>query len=78
LFRNKEGKWSVFVIRSNAAKQLIIEVGLMNDELVEVLSENITTEDSVVLAPETNLEDGTRVTPNEKLPTEAQVPVHGD
>jgi hypothetical protein len=50
----------------------------MNDELVEVLSENITTEDSVVLAPETNLEDGTRVTPNEKLPTEAQVPVHGD
>jgi HlyD family secretion protein len=62
LFRGAEGKWQVFAVRDGRARLQAVETGLMNDELVEI-DKGLGDGDVVVLAPETSLADGTRVSP---------------
>ena len=65
LFRGADGQWQVFVIRDGYARLQPIEVGLMNDEQVEVQS-GVAADELLVLAPETNLTDGAKVNPIER------------
>jgi HlyD family secretion protein len=65
LFRGADGKWQVFVVRGGRAVLQPIEVGLMNDEEVEVRG-GVNADELLVLAPETNLVDGTKVKPVER------------
>jgi HlyD family secretion protein len=65
LFRGADGQWQVFVIRDGYAQLQPIQVGLMNDEQVEVQS-GVDADELLVLAPETNLSDGTKVNPVER------------
>jgi HlyD family secretion protein len=62
LFRGAAGDWQVFAVRDRLARLTSIEVGLMNDDLVEVAS-GLAEGDQVVLAPETSLTDGKRLAP---------------
>ena len=60
LFRAADNTWQVFAVRDGRARLQTVEVGLMNDEQVEIvrgLSEN----EPVILAPESSLTDGARV-----------------
>jgi HlyD family secretion protein len=63
IFRSAANGWEVFVVRADRAEKQTVEVGLMNDEAVEVTS-GLTEGDTVILAPESNLEAGTRVSAN--------------
>lgn len=60
VFRGAAGGWQVFVIRGGKARRVDITVGLMNDERVEIL-DGVNENEPVVLAPDTNLDDGARV-----------------
>ncbi len=60
VFRGADGGWQVFAIRGGAARLQPIEVGLMNDEAVEV-TQGLVADESVILAPENQLTDGTSV-----------------
>ncbi len=60
IFRSMENGWEVFVVRGDRAEKQKVEVGLMNDESVEIKS-GLAEGDTVILAPESNLEAGTRV-----------------
>ena len=62
LFRGAADRWQAFVVRDGRARLVDLEVGLMNDDEVEVLG-GLGSGDVVVLAPETSLEDGARVSP---------------
>jgi HlyD family secretion protein len=62
LFRGADGQWQVFAIRSGRARLAKIEVGLMNDRRAEV-TKGLEAGDRVILSPESNLTDGTRVKP---------------
>ncbi len=62
LFRDGKGQWAVFVIRNDRVKLQTVDVGLMNDEQVEILG-GLDEDDGVVIAPENGLFDGTRVKP---------------
>jgi len=62
LFRGAAGDWQVFVVRDEAAELQAVRVGLLNDEFFEVI-EGLAEDDVVVLAPETDLLPGTRVSP---------------
>jgi HlyD family secretion protein len=62
IFRAADGGWQAFVIRDGRAKLQPIEVGLMNDERVEIVK-GIEEDEAVILAPESSLEDGDKVTP---------------
>jgi HlyD family secretion protein len=52
----------VYVIRDGRAALVRLEIGLANDERAEVVS-GLEEGDLVVLAPEADLADGTRVAP---------------
>ncbi|MEX0818532.1 MAG: efflux RND transporter periplasmic adaptor subunit [Pirellulaceae bacterium] len=60
IFRSADNGWETFVIRDGRAEKQAVEVGLMNDESVEVVS-GLAEGDTVIVAPESNLEPGTRV-----------------
>lgn len=60
IFRSMENGWEVFVVRDDRAEKQKVEVGLLNDESVEIKS-GLSEGDTVILAPESNLEAGTRV-----------------
>ena len=60
LFRSAADSWQAFVIRNGRARLVDLTIGLMNDSTIEVLT-GIEVGDEVILAPETSLEDGTRV-----------------
>jgi HlyD family secretion protein len=60
IFRGPDNSWEVFVVRGGCAEKQVVEVGLMNDESVEITS-GLAEGDTVILAPESNLEDGRRV-----------------
>jgi HlyD family secretion protein len=62
LFRGPAGDWQVFAVEKGVARLRWLTIGLMNDELVEVIK-GLDDNDVVILAPETNLTDGTRVSP---------------
>jgi HlyD family secretion protein len=77
LFRSADGKWQVFAIRDGRARLQPIEVGLMNDEQVEVQS-GVSRDELLVLAPETNLADGAKVKPVERPLSVNTIPTSGD
>jgi HlyD family secretion protein len=60
LFRGGDGQWQVFAVRDGRAQLLNVDVGLMNDNRVEV-SSKLQEGDTVILAPEMGLEEGQRV-----------------
>ncbi|MEO8496172.1 MAG: HlyD family efflux transporter periplasmic adaptor subunit [Planctomycetota bacterium] len=62
IFRSADNGWEVFVVRGGCAEKQAVKVGLMNDEAVEIKS-GLSEGDSVILAPESNLEAGSRVAP---------------
>ncbi|MEQ8784720.1 MAG: HlyD family efflux transporter periplasmic adaptor subunit [Pirellulaceae bacterium] len=62
VFRSPDGGWQVFAIRAGAAKLVNVELGLRNDDRVEI-TEGLEADELVVLAPESSLTDGARVTP---------------
>ncbi len=74
LFRGPTGDWRTFVVRDGTAETQVIEVGLMNDDRVEVLG-GLSAGDLVIPAPETELEGGTRVRPIQPTPR-ATLPAH--
>jgi HlyD family secretion protein len=61
LFRAADGGWQVYAVRSGRARLQDVQVGLMNDESAEITS-GLSEGEQVVLAPESNLEHGARVT----------------
>jgi HlyD family secretion protein len=62
IFRGADGGWQAFAIRGGRAKLQPVEVGLMNDDSVEIKS-GIEPQETVILAPENNLSDGAAVRP---------------
>lgn len=60
VFRDADGRWQAFVVRDGFARRVDLKVGLMNDFDVEVL-DGVRVGDRVIVAPESNLEDGTKV-----------------
>ncbi|MDY7108578.1 MAG: efflux RND transporter periplasmic adaptor subunit [Planctomycetota bacterium] len=60
LFRSAADRWQAFVVRDGRARLTDLTIGLMNEAHVEVL-DGLSAGDEVILAPETSLEDGTRV-----------------
>lgn len=62
LFRGPAGDWQVFAVRGGRARLVSLGVGLMNNDAAEV-REGLVENEPVILAPETNLTDGARVTP---------------
>lgn len=60
LFRAADNRWQVFAIRDGVAQLQTVEVGLMNDEQVEI-TKGLAKGESVILAPESSLTDGVRV-----------------
>lgn len=62
LFRGADGTWQVFAVRDDRARLIRVEVGLLNDEEAEILV-GIEEGELVVLAPDSDLSDGQRVSP---------------
>ncbi|MEX2185396.1 MAG: efflux RND transporter periplasmic adaptor subunit [Pirellulales bacterium] len=60
LFRGPGGGWQVFAIRGGEAKLQDVKIGLLNDEIAEVV-EGLSDDEEVILAPESTIDDGTRV-----------------
>ena len=60
LFRAADGTWQVFAVRGGRAERANVSVGLMNDAQVEVTA-GLKPAELVVLAPESQLSDGSRV-----------------
>jgi HlyD family secretion protein len=60
LFRAADNTWQVFVVRGGRARLQTVEVGLMNDEQVEIV-QGLSENEPVVLTPESSLNDGDRV-----------------
>ena len=77
LFRGAEGKWQVFAVRDGRARLQAVETGLMNDEMVEI-ARGLAEGDVVVLAPETSLADGTRVSPQLRDSQPSATPASAD
>jgi len=65
LFRGTNGDWQVYAIRNGRAQIQPIQVGLINDQQAEV-TDGLAEGTQVVLAPESNLADGARVTVGKK------------
>ena len=62
LFRGSGSQWQLFVVKNGRASIQNVTIGLMNDRQAEIL-EGIAPGDRVIVAPETTLGDGKRVTP---------------
>jgi HlyD family secretion protein len=60
LFRGPDGTWQVYAVVSRRAQLRDVQVGLMNDEQLEIVS-GLAPGEQVVLAPEASLTDGARV-----------------
>ena len=65
LFKGAAGQWQLFVVRNGRAQLQAVQVGLMNDDSVQIV-EGVQPDEEVILAPETSLADGTKVRPNRK------------
>ncbi|MGC4005726.1 MAG: hypothetical protein QM811_22440 [Pirellulales bacterium] len=84
MFRGVDGRWKAFVVRGGGLNGGVLEltdvdVGLMNDEAVEILpGGKLASGDQVVLAPETSLEDKQRVTATPRETTPVVPPLGGD
>lgn len=62
IFRAPDRGWQAFVVRNGHAQLQPVEVGLMNDERVQIVK-GVEEGEPVILAPESSLEDGDRVKP---------------
>ena len=60
LFRAADNTWQVFAVRGGRARLQTVEIGLMNDEQVEIVR-GLAENERVVLAPESALTDGEKV-----------------
>lgn len=60
LFRAPDNTWRVFAVRNGKAELQTVEVGLMNDEQVEI-TQGLKDGELVILAPESTLTEGVRV-----------------
>ncbi len=60
LFRGTGGQWQVYAVRHGRTQIQDVQVGLINDQSVEITA-GVSQGEQVVLAPESNLEDGARV-----------------
>ena len=60
LFKGADGQWRLYVIRDGRARTQSVEIGILNDEFAQVLSE-LKEGDLVVETPEGSLVDGQRV-----------------
>lgn len=60
LFRGSGSQWQLFVVRDGRAYIQDVTIGLMNDRHAEVL-EGVKPGEPVIVAPETSLVDGTKV-----------------
>lgn len=62
LFRGPDNGWQVFAVRAGRALIQPVEIGLINDEMVEI-TKGMKDNELVVLAPESSLTHGARVAP---------------
>jgi HlyD family secretion protein len=62
LFRGADGGWQVFAIVARQVNLQPVNVGLINDEIAEIVS-GLQDDQLVVLAPDSRLTHGTRVKP---------------
>lgn len=62
LFRGADGGWRVYQVVDGTARLTPVEVGLMNDERVEIAA-GLAADSVVILAPENSLADGAAVAP---------------
>jgi HlyD family secretion protein len=62
LFRGDDGHWQVHVVQGGRMRTRDLQIGMLNDELAEVLA-GLEENELVVRAPQSALEDGLRVTP---------------
>lgn len=62
LVRAADGAWQVFRVEQGRLRRQPVELGLSNDQSVEVL-QGLSDGDTVVLSPEPGLEEGLRVRP---------------
>jgi len=60
LFRDQQGRWSVFVDENGRARQRQIRIDHINDEFAEVLG-GLSLDEAVILNPGNALEDGMRI-----------------
>ncbi len=60
VFRGADGGWNVFAVRRGRATRTPVEVGLMNDQQVEITG-GLKDGESVILAPDSSIVDGTRI-----------------
>ena len=60
LFRGDGGQWQVFVVSNSKAKLVDVTVGLTNDRQAQILA-GLEANDTVIVAPESNLTPGQRV-----------------
>lgn len=60
LFRGPGGAWQVFAVRGGKANLINVEIGLMNDEWVEI-AKGVEDGEEVILAPESSIVDGVKV-----------------
>jgi len=60
LFRNPDGRWQLYAVRSGRARLQDVELGLMNDQQAEVVK-GLNEGELVIVAPENNLAEGQRV-----------------
>jgi HlyD family secretion protein len=61
LFRGKGGKWQLYAVRDGRATLLEdVQVGMINDQLAEVLA-GVAQGEQIIRAPESSLTDGQRV-----------------
>jgi len=60
LFRGPDGNWCAYAIRNGRLRIQNVELGMVNDELAEVVA-GLAVGDLVVRAPEGDLEEGQRV-----------------
>ncbi len=62
LFRGVGDQWQLFVVTGGRARLVDMQIGLLNDREVEVV-DGVRPDDTVIVAPETDLDDGARVRP---------------
>lgn len=62
VFRSADGGWQALAVRNGVARLVNVELGLRNDDRVEIVK-GLQENDIVVLAPESDLVEGTRVRP---------------
>ena len=62
LFRGVGDRWQIFVVAGDRVGLVDVQIGLLNDHEVEIVN-GVDSSATVVVAPETDLDDGARVKP---------------